>query len=109
LIAVWTREYAAEEVMQLMQAIGVPAGAVQNARDFLENDRQLHVREFLVPLKHPVLRVFGHPTPPYKLTKTKAQVKTSPCFGEHTEAVCTELLGMSNDKFVELTQEGIFQ
>ncbi len=108
LVADWTKGHSAEDVMRMMQAAGVPAGVVQNARDILENDRQMTEREFLVPLKHPALGVFGHPTPPYKLLKTKAQVRTSPCFGEHTEYVCTHLLGMSDEEFVELLQEKVF-
>jgi len=91
-----------------MQASGVAAGGVQNARDLMENDPQLEAREFLVPLEHPVLGVFGHPTPPFKLLKTKAQVRTSPCFGEHNEYICTQILGISDDEFVELLQEGVF-
>ena len=108
LVASWTEKYSAEEVMQRMQASGVAAGVVQNARDLMENDPQLEAREFLVPLEHPVLGVFGHPTPPFKLLKTKAQVRTSPCFGEHTEYICTQILGMSDDEFIELLQEDVF-
>ena len=93
--------------MQLMQDAGVAAGVVQNARDLIERDPQLKEREFLLPLKHPVMGVFGHPTPSYKLLKTGAQVRTSPCLGEHTHYVCTELLGMSNEEFIELLQEEV--
>jgi benzylsuccinate CoA-transferase BbsF subunit len=108
LISEWTKKHAAEEIMEMMQAAGVAAGVVQNARDLLENDPQIKEREFLVRLKHPVLGVFGHPTPPYKLLKTRARVKTSPCFGEDTESVCTKQLGMSDEEFLELLHEGVF-
>jgi len=109
LISEWTITHTAEEVMQLMQSAGVPAGVVQNARDIMENDPQLEERNFLLPLEHPVLGVFGHPTPQYKLLKTPAQVKTSPCFGAHTEYVCTQVLGMFDNEFVELLQDGVFK
>jgi benzylsuccinate CoA-transferase BbsF subunit len=109
LVAEWTKRHSAEEVMQVMQAGGVAAGVVQNAQDLVDHDPQLKVREFLVPLKHSVLGVLGHPTPPCKLSKTKAQVRTSPCLGEHTEYVCTKLLSMSDEEFVELFQEGVFE
>ena len=102
LVAEWTVKHSAEDVMRMMQSAGVAAGIVQNARDLIEKDPQLKEREFLVPLEHPVLGVFGHPTPPYKLLKTKAQVRTSPCFGEHTEYICTRILGMPDDEFVKL-------
>lgn len=109
LVSEWTRSHSAEEVMQMMQASGVAAGVVQNARDLVDHDPQLKERGFLIPLKHPVLGTFGHPTPPYKLLKTRAGVKTSPCLGEHNEYVCTQLLGISDDEFVRLDSEGVFK
>ncbi|MFC1535194.1 CaiB/BaiF CoA transferase family protein [Thermodesulfobacteriota bacterium] len=108
LVSQWTIKYSAEKIMQKMQAAGLPAGVVQNGQDILENDPQLKEREFLVPLAHPVLGVFGHPAPPYKLLKTKSQVKTSPCLGEHNDYICTKILGMADDEFVELVQDGVF-
>jgi benzylsuccinate CoA-transferase BbsF subunit len=109
LVSEWTKQHSAQEVMQIMQAAGVLAGVVQTVQDLLENDPQLKEREFLVPLKHPVIGVFSHPTPPYKLLKTKAQVRTSPCLGEHTEYVCTQLLGMSHEEFADLGRDGVFR
>jgi benzylsuccinate CoA-transferase BbsF subunit len=109
LVAEWTKQHSAEEVMQMMQAAGVPAAVVQNAQDLLEHDPQLKESGSLVPLKHPVLGIFNHPNPPFKLLKTKAQIRTSPCLGEHTELVCTQLLGMSDEEFVELLQDGVFE
>jgi len=106
-VAEWTRKHGAEEVMHLMQEGGVAAGVVQNSQDLIDKDPQLKEREFLVPLKHPVMGVFGHPTPPYKLLKTKANVRTAPCLGEHTHYVCTELLGMSDEEFVKLIQDEV--
>lgn len=109
LVAKWTKQHSAEEVMQILQAAGVAAGVVQTMQDIVENDPQLKARNFLLPLKHPVIGVFGHPAPPYKLLKTEAQVRTSPCLGEHTEYICTQLLGMSDAEFVEIFQQAIFR
>lgn len=109
LVADWTIQYSAEEVMQKLQAAGVPAGIVQNVQEIMEKDPQMKERNFLVSLKHPVLGVFSHPNPPYKLSKTKAQIRTSPCLGEHTEFVCTEILGMSDEEFTDFYQSGIFK
>jgi benzylsuccinate CoA-transferase BbsF subunit len=94
--------------MQLMQAAGVPAGIVQNAQDIIENDPQLKERDFLVQLEHPELGVFGHPTPAYKLQKTRFNIRTSPLLGENTEYVCTQLLGMNKEEFRELFDDGVF-
>jgi formyl-CoA transferase len=81
---------------------------VQTIED-LQHDPQLKEREFLLMLRHPVIGVFGHLAPPFKLLNTKAQVRTSPCLGEHTEYVCTEFLAMSHEEFAELSQQGVFK
>ncbi len=94
--------------MQILQAGGVPAGVVQNPQDLMEKDLQLKEREFLIPLKHPVLGTFGHPAPPCKLSKSKPQIRTSPCLGEHTEYICTQFLGMPDKEFLDLLQRGVF-
>ncbi len=109
LIADWTMNYPAEEIMQKMQASGVAAGVVQNARDLVENDPQLRHRGFIKQIYHPVLGTFGHPTPAYKFSKTKAQLRSAPCLGEHTECVCTRLLGMSDEEFINLFLNDVFQ
>jgi benzylsuccinate CoA-transferase BbsF subunit len=109
LVAEWTKQRQAEEVMQTLQAAGVDAGVVQNARDIMENDIHVKERGLFKPLKHPVLGVFNHPNPPFKLSKTKAKIRTSPCLGEHTEYVCTNFLGMSDKEFVDLLQQGVFE
>ena len=109
LVAQWSINHSAEDVMTMMQAAGVAAGVVQTMEDIVDHDPQLKEREFLIPLKHPVIGVFGHPTPPYKLSETRAHVTTSPCLGEHTEYICTELLGMSDEEFVSLYRQGIFE
>ena len=78
LIAEWTSDHEAQEIMHRMQEAGVCAGMVQDARDLMENDPQLKERAFLLYMEHPVLGVCAHPTPPYKLLKTPAQIKTAP-------------------------------
>jgi crotonobetainyl-CoA:carnitine CoA-transferase CaiB-like acyl-CoA transferase len=109
LVASWTMLHTKEQVMEILQASGVPAGAVQTMQDIMDSDPQLQERGFLVPIKHPILGVFGHPVPPFKLSKTPAKVKTSPCLGEHNEYICTKLLGISDSEFVELLQQGVFE
>ena len=109
LVADWTINYSPQEVMTILQAEGVPAGAVQDVQEIMEEDPQMKERGFLVLLKHPVLGVFNHPNPPYKLSKTRVQIKTSPCLGEHTEYVCTKILGMSDQEFLDLFQARVFK
>ncbi len=109
LVSEWTRKHTAEQVMEKMQTAGVPAGVVQNAQDLLEKDPHLKERQLLVQLRHPVIGTFGHQAPPFKLSKTPANVKRSPCLGEHSEYVCTKFLGMTDEEFVNLASAGVFE
>jgi crotonobetainyl-CoA:carnitine CoA-transferase CaiB-like acyl-CoA transferase len=96
--------------MKLMQAGGVPAGSVLNTEGTFD-DPQLQLREVYVEVNHPEIGLhhaynFGGLT---RLSRVPFQVKMpSPCIGEHNEYVCTDLLGMSDEEFVQLMSEGAF-
>ena len=105
----WTRRHTAEAAMLALQAAGVAAGAVETAEDVMDHDPQLRSRGWHVPQEHPVLGTMGHPVPPYKLSATPARIAPAPMMGEHNFMVCTELLGLSVDEFVELEQSGLFR
>jgi len=108
LIEEWTLNHTAEEVMSQMQANGIAAGVVQNVRD-LRSDPQLGERGYFWDLEHPVLGVFPHAGQPSVMSETPAMPRMrAPCLGEHTEHVCTQMLGMPDDEFLELFQAGVF-
>lgn len=108
-ISKWTATQTAEEVMLRLQASGVPAGVVKNAED-LYCDPQLRHRGLFWPLEHSEMGLFTHLGSSFILSKTPARAeRPSPCIGEHTEQVCTKILGMSDDEFVELMQAGVLE
>jgi benzylsuccinate CoA-transferase BbsF subunit len=46
----------------------------------------------------------------FRLAKAPAELKSpAPCLGEHTAYVCAEILGMSDEEFVQLSEEGVFE
>ena len=109
LVEEWTINYPPEEVMTLMQASGVAAGVVQNAEDIF-NDPQLKHRHHFKVLDHPELGTFPYEMPAFRLSKTPAEIKKpAPCLGEHTEYVCKKCLGMSDEEFLGLLNEGAFE
>jgi len=102
-IAGWTRDKAAHEVMELLQAAGVPAGAVQTAQDVLENDPHLKERQYYVYLDHPEAGRTAYDGPAFRLTKTPGHLRSpAPCLGEHTHYVCKEILGMDDAEIAGL-------
>ncbi|MBN1256043.1 MAG: CoA transferase [Deltaproteobacteria bacterium] len=109
LIAQWTATYEHDALVTILQDAEVPSGPVQDASDLVDRDPQLRERQSFVKLTHPVIGECNHPVPPVRLSKTPAQVKTSPCVGEHNAYVYTQLLGISDEEYVELLNEGIFE
>jgi len=108
-IEAWTVERTPEEVMAGLQAAGVPAGIVENAADVFE-DPQLRSRGLFWPMEHSEIGMFNHLGASMVLSKTPAQALTpSPCMGEHNEYVITEILGKTDEEFVELLAAGALE
>jgi len=108
LVEEWTINHTAEEVMTMMQKEGVAAGIVQTVQD-LHEDPHLRQRGHLWVTNHREMGPFSHFGQICKLSKTPAQGRMPPpCLGEHTEYVCREILGMSEQEFVELLIEDVF-
>jgi len=103
----WTAQHTPREVMSLMQAAGVPAGAVQNAEDIVDFDPQVKARELLLKMHHPVVGDYLHTRWPFILSKTPADIRTGPLIGADNHYVCTEILGMSDEEFVELINRDV--
>ena len=109
LIAEWTRNRDAQELMRTLQAAGVPAGVVQTNRDVIE-DPQLAHRGHFVYLDHP--EVGRHPVQrsEFHLTAAAPEHRSpAPLLGQHTAQVCRDILGMSDAEIAALMQEGVLE
>ena len=99
----WTSNLEPRQVMDILQAAGVPAGMVQDARDRMVDDPQLAHRGMFVEIEHPVLGRRPHEMPPPKLSKSPGWVRSgAPLLGEHNQYVYQDLLGLSDEEFAEL-------
>jgi len=108
LVEEWTITHSAEEVVSLMQGAGVAAGVVQSGQD-LDSDPQLKHRHFYWEFDHPEIGSFTYSGMPSRLSKTPYEMRRAPMLGEHNEYVYTQLLGMSDEEFVELMADGVFE
>ncbi|MCX5994353.1 MAG: CoA transferase [Chloroflexi bacterium] len=107
LIEGWTMKHTPREVMEALQSAGVPAAAVNDARD-LADDPHLNERGFLIELEHPVLGLRRADGNPVRLSTTPPQYnKAAPLLGEHNRRVFVDILGMHDDKFERYVAEGI--
>lgn len=109
IIAAWTSQRTAQEVMHTLQEQGVPAGVVQNPAEVLEDPQLRHRGHFKV-LEHPQIGPQHYEMPPFQLSRTPAELQMpSPCVGQHNEYIYREVLGIPDEEFVELLVEGVLE
>ena len=107
-IAKWTKKFTPEELMTNLQKAGVAAGIVQTGQDLVDNDLQLRHRDHFQVLHHAEMENHISERPPFRLSKTPAEPQRPfPSFGEHTEFVCKEMLGMGDEEFADLIGAGV--
>jgi crotonobetainyl-CoA:carnitine CoA-transferase CaiB-like acyl-CoA transferase len=107
LISAWTREYTPHQVMRLLQAVGVPASAVQTGED-LWRDIHLRRRDFMVTMAHPESGPLEHPGVTVRLHATPGQMRTpAGQLGEANEAVFRGLLGLTADELAHLVEADV--
>jgi benzylsuccinate CoA-transferase BbsF subunit len=110
LISEWTAERPAEEVMRMLQEVGIAAGVAQTGQDLLENDPQLAHRRFFRKLEHKEIGKHYYEAPPFRLSKTPCELtKAGPCMGEHNEYVCEKILGFSDKEYDDLMRDGVLR
>ncbi len=101
-MAEWTASQDARALMDLLQAAGVPAGAVQRSSDHLV-DPQLAHREFFHPLEHPEMGTVPYEGHQFAISGYASGPRSAaPCLGEHSMEVLLEVLGMSPDEVAEV-------
>jgi len=109
IIEAWTINLSPEEVMHKMQSASVPCGIVSNAEDIF-NDPQLTKQEVFWKLNHPEIGEISHLGRPFLLSRTPATAeRPAPCLGEHTEYICTKILGFSDEEFLNMLNDGVFE
>lgn len=108
-VAKWTADLDAEEVMARLQARRVPAGQVSDARDVF-SDPQLRHRGLFWTLEHPEMGAFTHLGNSIQMSQTPPRARRpSPCLGEHTEYVLSTILGKSDDEVAALLASGALE
>ncbi|MBU3871047.1 CoA transferase [Streptomyces sp. 4503] len=109
-LATWARTLPADAAAELLQERGIPAGAVQDGRDLVEQDPQLRARGFYVRAQHPVAGAFLHEGPPIRLTRTPGGVRTAaPVLGADTDDVLRDVAGLPPERIRELREREVLR
>jgi benzylsuccinate CoA-transferase BbsF subunit len=110
LLARWTEGFDAQALMQQLQACGVPAGAVQDARDVVQRDPQLAHRAHWVRMPHAEMGESIYNNLPFRSAQMAVRpTRPAPLLGEHTREVLNELLGLSETEIEGLQAEGVLK
>ena len=103
----WTARHDPHEIMALLQAEGVPAGAVQNSEDLCERDPQLAARGVFFELDHPVIGPALFEGVPLACSDMAPDHwRSAPLLGEDNEYVLGGILGLDHDDLERLSHEG---
>jgi len=107
----WTSGRDRYDTMHLLQAAGVPAGAVQDAADRLERDPQLTARGHFTMLGNAEVADLPLEGVPFRMSATPPHTggrlrRGPPCLGEDTAAVLQDVLGLGPEAVAALQADG---
>ena len=105
MVAAFTRRHDKHEAMRLIGAAGVPAGAVLDTMELI-NEPSFEQRGILQVMDHPS-GPFKMPSWPVRFDGTPPKLEPAPLLGQHSAAVFGEWLGMSRGDVEALRNEGV--
>ena len=107
LLGQWTAWHSPDEVMSLLQGVGVAASVVKDARELAE-DPQLAARGFFTKASHPILGETTSDSTPIRLERTPAQFgRAAPLLGQDNHYVYRELLGIGEQELSGYIEDGV--
>lgn len=109
LIALWTKDKPARELMMQLQDAGVPAGVVQSQADLWE-DPQVKHRGFFQWLDHEECGPMPYDGLTYHLSKTPGALRTPQALiGQHNTEILGEILGLDANEADGLLERGVLE
>jgi crotonobetainyl-CoA:carnitine CoA-transferase CaiB-like acyl-CoA transferase len=104
MVADWTRRRDKHEAMRIIGAAGVPAGAVFDTMELM-NEPSFTERGILQVMDHPS-GAFKMPAWPVRFDGKPPQLQPAPLLGQHNETVLADWLGVSPAEVETLKQQG---
>jgi formyl-CoA transferase len=105
-IAPWVAQRTKREVMQILGNAGVPAGAVYDTSELI-NDAFLQQRGMFPTIDHPVRGELRMPGWPVKMSDSCVPVSAAPLLGQDNLHVYGQLLGYSSEQLEALKAQEV--
>lgn len=107
IVTAWTQERTADEATQALQNAGIPAYPALDALDMV-NSPHVGARDYFVELEHPEVGTRRHMGIPWTMSRTPCEIqRPAPCLGQDTDAVLTDIVGLSQDEIAALRERDI--
>lgn len=106
-VAAWTRDHDRDELVELLQDNGVPAGPNLHVGERYFHEHFM-ARGFHVDLDHPATGTDIVTDVAWRLGRTPGSIRRhAPLLGEHTQEVFGGIVGLSDDEIDRLRSEGV--
>lgn len=106
MVSEWTRHHTKQEAMEIIGAAGIPAGAVLDTGELID-DATFEQRGIMQTIQHPTVGPYKMPAWPVRFGGKTPQVKPAPLLGQDNEDVLREWLGLGEDDIGALRQEKV--
>jgi formyl-CoA transferase len=107
LVAAWTAELPAGDLLRALHEGGVPAGRIYTATDMFA-DPHFAARQAIVRVPHPEFGELAMQNVVPKLSATPGAVRTAgPELGQHNDEVYGGLLGLTGQELAGLREKGV--
>jgi benzylsuccinate CoA-transferase BbsF subunit len=105
----WFLGMDADSICGRLLEAGVAAGRVYEAQDLFQDD-QLKSRHAFRRLPHPVMGEHAVVAPAFSISGLASGPSIGfPLFGQHTEQICLDVLGLSSEQIAAYAANGVFE
>jgi len=108
-VQAWTAGQPALHTVRLLRDVGIAVSKVMSSRDLIEDDQQLAANNYFQTVDHPEVGPILLNSPPFKIDGKRIELQRPPLFGEHTEEVLGQLLGMLPGDVSAFEHKGILK
>ncbi|MFC1944005.1 CaiB/BaiF CoA transferase family protein [Chloroflexota bacterium] len=109
LITEWTIRLPAEEIMNVLQGVGIAAGVVKQIPEICQ-DPQLEHRQHFWLVDHHEIGTQHVDSWSFRLSRTPSELRRAgPCLGQDNEYVYTGILGFTSREYINLLTEGVLE